>query len=174
MKIVVSTAEHAELLLQYNLDNAERFTRWNPAVSEDFYTLEWWQFRVEEWERQFMEGSAVHFLGLDETAGRVTGGCSMTNIVRSPAWTCFMGYSVDRREEGTGVMTQIAEHAIRYVFDVFKLNRIAASYMPVNERSGRLLAKLGFEKEGYSKRLLKINGQWEDHINTALLNPHIN
>jgi ribosomal-protein-alanine N-acetyltransferase len=171
MRIVIASAEHAELLLQYNLDNAARFERWNPAVSADFYTLDWWQFRVEEWERQFMEDSAVHFLGIDEPANRVMGACSLTNIVYSAACFCFMGYSVDRRDEGTGAMTAIVQHAIDYAFDVLKLNRIAASYMPANDRSGRLLAKLGFEKEGYSKRLLKVHGQWEDHINMALLNP---
>ena len=171
MKIVICTTEHAELLLQYNLDNAARFECWNPAVSEDFYTLDWWQHRVVEWEHQFMEGSAVHFIGLDEAANRVVGGCSLTNIVYSAACFCFMGYSVDRGEEGTGAMTRIIEHAIHYAFNSLQLHRIAASYMPANERSGRLLAKLGFEKEGYSKGLLRINGRWEDHINTALLNP---
>lgn len=171
MKIVIATAEHAELLLQYNLDNAERFARWNPIQGEDFYTLDWWQRRVREWEKQFVDGSAVHFIGLDAGADRVIGACSLTNIVYAAAWFCFMGYSVDRREEGTGAMTQIIRHAIQYAFNELRLNRIAASYMPANERSGRLLAKLGFEQEGYSKRLLRINGKWEDHINTALLNP---
>ena len=36
-----------------------------------------------------------------------------------------------------------------------------------NERSGRLLERLGFEKEGYAKRYLKIDGLWEDHVLTA-------
>jgi ribosomal-protein-alanine N-acetyltransferase len=173
MKVVIGTAEHAEQLLKYHVENAERFTRWNPVVDPDYYTLERWQHKTKEWERQFMQGSAVHLLGLDVFGNRIIGACSLTNIVYSPAWFCFMGYSVDGRAEGSGAMTQIAEYAIDYAFNVLKLNRIAASYMPVNERSGRLLAKLGFEKEGYSKRLLKINGQWEDHINTALLNPRV-
>jgi [ribosomal protein S5]-alanine N-acetyltransferase len=171
MNIVIGTAEYAAELLKYHADNAERFTRWNPAVVPGYYTLEWWQTRTREWERQFMQGSAVHFLGLNDSGSRVIGACSLTNIIYSPGWFCFMGYSIDEQEEGSGAMTQIAQHAIHYAFNVLKLNRISASYMPVNERSARLLAKLGFEKEGYSKRLLKINGQWEDHINTALLNP---
>jgi ribosomal-protein-alanine N-acetyltransferase len=171
MKIIIGSVENAEQLLRYHTDNIERFSRWNPAPVAGYYTLEGWQHRTREWERQFMQGSAVHFLGLDVSSDCIIGACSLTNIVYSPAWFCFMGYSVDRREEGSGAMTRIAEHAIDYAFNVLKLNRISASYMPVNERSARLLAKLGFEKEGYSKRLLKINGQWEDHINTALLNP---
>ncbi len=171
MKIGTATAAHAELLLQYNLDNAERFARWNPVHGPDFYTLDWWKCRLAEWTKQQAEGSAVHFIGLDVDTQRVIGVCSLTNIVYGAAWFCFMGYSVDRREEGTGAMTQIIQHAIHYAFDELKLNRIAASYMPANVRSARLLAKLGFEKEGYSRRLLMINGRWEDHINTALLNP---
>lgn len=172
MKIVVGAAEHAAQLLRYHLNNAERLARWNPAAGPGYYTLDWWQHKTREWERQFMQGSAVHFLGMNNAGRDIKGVCSLTNIIYSPGWFCFMGYSVDRYEEGRGTMTQIAEHAIHYAFDVLKLNRICASYMPVNERSARLLAKLGFEREGYSKRLLKINGQWEDHINTALLNPH--
>jgi ribosomal-protein-alanine N-acetyltransferase len=42
-----------------------------------------------------------------------------------------------------------------------------ANYMPRNDRSGRLLGRLGFEKEGYAKRYLKIEGLWEDHVLTA-------
>lgn len=43
--------------------------------------------------------------------------------------------------------------------------------MPANRRSGALLARLGFEQEGYARDYLMINGRWEDHVLTALLNP---
>jgi len=33
------------------------------------------------------------------------------------------------------------------------------------------LEKLGFEKEGFARRYLCINGKWEDHILTSLVNP---
>jgi ribosomal-protein-alanine N-acetyltransferase len=42
--------------------------------------------------------------------------------------------------------------------------------MPENERSANLLKTLGFEREGYAKRYLLINGQWEDHVLSALIN----
>jgi len=78
---------------------------------------------------------------------------------------------VDREYGGSGVMMQLVRHVINYAFENLRLNRICANYMPANKRSGRLLEKLGFEKEGYAKRYLCINGQWEDHVLTALLNP---
>ncbi|TND51068.1 30S ribosomal protein S5 alanine N-acetyltransferase, partial [Aeromonas dhakensis] len=36
---------------------------------------------------------------------------------------------------------------------------------------GALLERLGFEREGYAKEYLMINGRWEDHILTSRLNP---
>ncbi|MCH2314782.1 MAG: 30S ribosomal protein S5 alanine N-acetyltransferase, partial [SAR202 cluster bacterium] len=33
-----------------------------------------------------------------------------------------------------------------------------------------LLKTLGFEREGYAKRYLLINGQWEVHVLNALIN----
>ena len=43
-----------------------------------------------------------------------------------------------------------------------------ANDMPHNKRSGDLLARLGFEKEGYAKDYLLIDGEWRDHVLTAL------
>ncbi len=48
------------------------------------------------------------------------------------------------------------------------MHRIMANYMPHNMRSGHLLTKLGFEREGYAKQYLQINGEWRDHVLTAL------
>jgi ribosomal-protein-alanine N-acetyltransferase len=40
----------------------------------------------------------------------------------------------------------------------------------VNERSGRLLERLGFVREGYARDYLLIAGRWQDHILTSLTN----
>lgn len=53
-----------------------------------------------------------------------------------------------------------------------KLNRIMANYLPDNQRSAGLLARLGFAQEGLAKRYLKINGHWRDHVLTAKLSPY--
>ncbi|MDZ7185229.1 hypothetical protein U4005_19255, partial [Escherichia coli] len=52
-----------------------------------------------------------------------------------------------------------------------ELVRTFPNYMPHNKRSGDLLARLGFEKEGYAKDYLLIDGQWRDHVLTALTTP---
>ena len=46
-----------------------------------------------------------------------------------------------------------------------------ANYIPRNQRSETLLDNLGFAKEGVAIKYLLINGKWEDHVLTSLLNP---
>ena len=61
--------------------------------------------------------------------------------------------------------------SIEHAFSALRLHRIHASYIPGNERSGGLLARLGFVREGLARNYLFINGAWRDHVLTALLNP---
>lgn len=49
-----------------------------------------------------------------------------------------------------------------------------ANYVPTNERSGRLLRRLGFTVEGYARDYLFIDGAWRDHVLTSLTNPAVN
>jgi len=65
-------------------------------------------------------------------------------------------------------MFEALQSLIRYMQRQQKMHRIMANYMPHNQRSGALLQRLGFEREGYAKDYLLIDGKWQDHILTAL------
>ncbi|RLS12169.1 30S ribosomal protein S5 alanine N-acetyltransferase, partial [Acinetobacter baumannii] len=71
---------------------------------------------------------------------------------------------------GQGLMFEALQPLIRYMQRQERMHRIMANYMPHNHRSGNLLARLGFEREGYAKDYLMIDGQWRDHVLTALTN----
>ena len=62
---------------------------------------------------------------------------------------------------------------IDFMFQEMALHRIMANYMPRNERSARVLQRLGFAIEGQAKDYLMINGRWEDHTLTSLINSKI-
>lgn len=65
-------------------------------------------------------------------------------------------------------MHEALQTLIRYMQRQQKMHRIMANYMPHNKRSGQLLERLGFEREGYAKDYLLIDGKWQDHVLTAL------
>ena len=91
-------------------------------------------------------------------------------VFRGPFYACYLGYSIAATHEGRGLMSEALQALIDYAFDELGLHRIMANYMPRNHRSAVLLKRLGFKIEGHAKDYLFINGQWEEHVMTALTN----
>ncbi len=56
---------------------------------------------------------------------------------------------------------------LRHAFGKLKLHRIEANVQLGNRASRALIESLGFEKEGFSQRYLKIGGRWRDHEHCA-------
>ncbi len=67
-------------------------------------------------------------------------------------------------------MTEAVGKVVEYAFDVLGLHRLEANIMPRNKASLRVVEKLGFSEEGLSRKLLLINGRWEDHVRMVKLN----
>lgn len=170
MKVIRSKPGHETILANFYAVNEAHLQKWSPAVPKGHHALDSWKRRLEEREIEFENGLSVHFIGTDDGETHVIGGCSLSNIVRGVFQACHMGYSVAKRYEGQGYMKKIVSHAIGYAFNDMKLHRIMANHMPENERSAALLQSLGFEREGYARDYLLINGRWEDHVLNALIN----
>ena len=99
------------------------------------------------------------------------GTISVSQVSRFPLYSCYVGYSLAEHAQGNGVMTRALKMACRYMFESHNMHRICATYMPFNQRSEAVLHRVGFEYEGTAKDYLLINGEWQDHILTSLLNP---
>lgn len=87
----------------------------------------------------------------------------MTEVVRGSLQSGWLGYSLDHAHDGRGFTTAAVRLVLDYAFRTLKLHRIEAGVMPHNIASIRVLEKVGFEKEGLSKKNVLINGTWEDH-----------
>ena len=149
--------------------NIRHMSPWRSAAGEpkiDHKT------QLIKWGQEFKEGKSIRFLLFLKEApeGEIIGFCNFSQIFRGPFQACYLGYHIDASLEGKGLMSEAVAKAIDYMFEKQKLHRIMANYMPSNERSARLLHKLGFVVEGCAKKYLLINGQWEDHILTSLTN----
>lgn len=84
----------------------------------------------------------------------------------------YLGYQLDRAHVGNGLMQEALVAMIQYVFQELQLHRIMANYVPTNERSARLLRRLGFSVEGYARDYLFLDGVWKDHVLTSLPHPN--
>jgi ribosomal-protein-alanine N-acetyltransferase len=104
---------------------------------------------------------------------RIIGSVGFNNIVRGAFLSCHLGYKSDKDETNNGYITEAIRHGIKIMFDEFGLHRIEANIMPKNKASLRTVEKLGFINEGISRKYLKINGVWEDHIHMVLFNESV-
>lgn len=149
--------------------NMSRLSPWRSTTAElnlDHKT------QIMKWKDEFKENRAIRFLIFlqESPEGEIIGLCNFSQIFRGPFQACYLGYQIDTACEGKGFMSEAVKRAIQYMFEEQNIHRIMANYMPSNTRSARLLQKLGFTIEGEAKKYLLINGQWEDHILTSLMN----
>lgn len=183
--LTILRPEQAYLIHEYYLKNREHLKVWEPIRNETFYTLKEWEKRVSATWQDYGEKRAVCFAALDKSGfGGIPvtkenilkakfpmiAGCNFRNIVHGCFQACHLGFSVDADFQGKGIMQEVCNAGIDYMFKKIGLHRIMANHLPYNHRSEKLLKKLGFEKEGYARDYLKINGKWQDHVLTALIN----
>ncbi len=168
--LTILKPERAGLIFAYYQENKTHLAPWEPERKDAFYTLRACQDRAANSYSGFFQKHCVNFCILDNQESELIGLCNFTNIIRGPFQACHMGYSIASKLENQGYMSEAAKSAISYMFTEIGLHRIMANYMPHNERSAKLLTKLGFEKEGYAKSYLKIGEKWQDHVLTSLIN----
>ncbi len=157
----------ASLALNFFIENREHLTPVEPLRSDDFYTLERWQKTLVKNQEEFLADQSLRLFIFFEN--QVIGSVSYTNFSRGVFQACNLGYSLSKKFEGKGVMFEALSASNRFVFEELKFHRIMANYMPRNIRSGALLERLGFTKEGLAKDYIQIQGKWEDHVLTSLI-----
>lgn len=163
----------APVVARFYRDNREFFAPWDPPRPDSFTTDVFWEQRLEHNRRALLEDRELRLFAFDAASSepRVVNAIGFTNLARGPLQACNLGYAQDRAACGRGLMHEALEAAIGHVFAALELHRIEAGYVPTNEASGRVLRKLGFVVEGYSRDYLWIGGQWRDHVRCALVNP---
>ena len=80
-----------------------------------------------------------------------------------------IGYWIDKREEGKGIITKSCERLITYAFDYLGLNRIEIRCSSENARSAAIPERLGFRREGVLRQVEMRNGKLHDFYVYGLL-----
>ena len=151
--------------------NREHLAPWSPPRPESFFTEAYWALTLKANLRSLEEGRSARFFIASEAGEAILGVCNLTDIVRGAFQACHLGYSLDKDEQGRGLMSEALTLAIEYAFGKLRLHRIEANYVPSNERSAKLLRRHGFDINGYARDYLYVGGGWKDHVLTSLTNP---
>lgn len=132
-----------------------------PASSEAF--LAWFERMAGPDSHAFL----VCRVDTDEIAGVV----NITHVVPGPFCSGYLSYYVFAGHERQGFMREGLKAVIRHAFGELALHRLEANIQPGNDASIALVRSVGFSKEGYSPRYLKVGGEWRDHERWAILAP---
>jgi ribosomal-protein-alanine N-acetyltransferase len=99
----------------------------------------------------------------------LVGTFNFSEIVRGAFLSTYLGYYAFAPHAGQGYMTEGMALALDVAFRSLKLHRVEVNIQPTNVRSLALAERVGFAREGYSRRYVKIAGRWRDHVRLALL-----
>lgn len=113
-----------------------------------------------------------NFLGLlikRRADGAVVGALELSQIVMGVFRSAYLGYYLGAPYAGQGLMSEAIALTLTHAFTEMGLHRVEANIQPDNAASLALVARLGFVREGYSRRYLKIRGRWRDHERWAIL-----
>jgi ribosomal-protein-alanine N-acetyltransferase len=151
----------AEVFRAAVLRSAEHLRPWNPVEPDGFPDL---------MRRQGAD--LLTYLIFDGEDDGLVGMCNVANIVRGRFRNAALGYDSYLPYAGTGRMSQGLRQVVDRCFALrpegLGLHRLEINIQPDNGRSLAMAKRLGFRHEGFSPRMLFINGAWRDHERFAL------
>ncbi|HTW84709.1 MAG TPA: GNAT family protein [Candidatus Sulfotelmatobacter sp.] len=163
---------YAEAACAYYARNRAHLDPWEPQRAPEFFTVAFHRRELEQTWREQLDGRCARFALHVGDGDELIGIVNLWAIRRGNIQAAVIGYSLDAAHEGHGYMTEAARAVLDYAFTALNLHRVETSYHPTNERSGRVLRRLGFVVEGYARDYLRIAGDWRDAILVSITNPN--
>jgi ribosomal-protein-alanine N-acetyltransferase len=99
----------------------------------------------------------------------LVGLANLSAIQRGNLQSAYLGFYAFVPYAGQGYMTEGLTLVLRQAFGELSLHRVEANVQPANLASLALVQRVGFRREGFSPRYLRIGGAWRDHERWAAL-----
>ncbi len=174
VRLVLAEESMAEQAAEFYKRNQEFWRPFEPERSGEYFTAGYQRGILGQEEEERRDGRTFRFFIKESGApDRIIGSIGLSEVVRGCFQSCYLGYKMDREFCKKGYMTTAVSMITEYAFGGLALHRIEANVMPGNLASLRVLEKNGFIWEGLSRKYLKINGVWEDHVHMVKLNDAI-
>lgn len=147
--------------------DAEVCRYWSRPPLADFAAAEGLH---EEIVRCFLARSLFQWGIAERGTDTVIGTCTLAAL--SPEHRrAELGFALARSAWGRGYMAEALPALLAFAFGELDLHRLEADVDPRNERSIRVLERLGFEREGHLRERYHVNGELQDAVLYGLLRP---
>jgi ribosomal-protein-alanine N-acetyltransferase len=152
--------EDREAFIAAMIDSAELHRPWvtPPVTTPEF----------EAWLTRAGRADFDANLAVRPEDGEIVGYFNLSQIIRGPLQSAFLGYGGVARWSGAGYMTAALRLVLARSFTDLALHRVEANVQPGNAPSIALVERCGFVREGFSEKYLKIGGRWRDHVRFAI------
>ena len=109
------------------------------------------------------------FLVKSLSAGEICGVINLNLITYEALCSAYVSYFGVAGQAEQGYMKEGLTQVVQHAFGKLGLHRLEANIQPDNLASVALAQSVGFQYEGFSPGLLKINNVWCDHERWAVL-----
>lgn len=150
-------------------DSRSFLAPWEPIWPADDLTKLAFRRRIRRYQREIRNGTGYPFFVFSPDGETLLGGLTLSQVQRGVTQSAILGYWMSASHAGKGLMGAAVRAVIGFAFDTLHLNRLEAACLPHNEASIRLLEKVGFQREGYARKYLCIDGRWQDHLLYGLI-----
>lgn len=144
-------------------------TPWEPIWPVDDLTRASFRRRIKRYCDDQRSDLAYAFFIFRKHDNVLVGGLTLANIRRGCAQAGSLGYWMGAAYARKGHMTAAVRAVVPFAFATLKLHRVEAACIPSNVASIGLLEKTGFQREGFARQYLCIDGMWQDHLLYAKL-----
>jgi ribosomal-protein-alanine N-acetyltransferase len=135
-----------------------------PYPYEEHHAVEWISTHQASLER----GTDVNFAVTLKTDRTIIGTVSLMSI-NGQHRRAEIGYWIGPDYWNQGYATEACQAVLDYGFLQLNLHRIQARHFEGNPASGRVIQKLGMQREGISRHAAFRAGKWHDLVNYAIL-----
>jgi [ribosomal protein S5]-alanine N-acetyltransferase len=151
-------------LCDYHCRNASRFVPWDATPGDDPQALVAW---ILACHGARIAGRPTGFLAFERSTSRLVGVVTLHSLSPQPP-SAMLSYSVDERYEGRGFGFEMVDLCVRYAFELLDLELVTAHVLAGNERSLRLLRRLGFSVVARSPDVPGLESLLRPHVVAAL------
>ena len=135
-------------------DDVTKYLLWTPHASEN-YTYKY----VSYLQLRYRAGDFYDWAVIWRGNEKMIGTCGFTRF-NFEANSAELGYVLNPLYWGYGIAPEAVGSVMRFGFEQLKLNRIEARYMIGNDRSRRVMEKVGMIYEGTEREAMHVKGEY--------------